>query len=171
MNGNDIYFLFGGFVFVIIFVFFYHLIKKLRNFFKKSYQPKTPSSFKCLDGHIVRSKGELIIDNFLHNNNIHHHYEKIIKVRGKPIKCDWYLPKLDIYIEYWGYFGKEYMKRKEEKLKLYKQGKLTLLSIENIMFKDIYSNLEKYFNGSIKIKNNTEKKHCPFCGVELDNRF
>jgi len=170
MNGENIYFLFGGFVFLVIFVFFYHLIKKLRNFFKKSYQPETPSSFKCLDGHIVRSKGELIIDNFLHNNNIHHHYEKKIKVRGKPIKCDWYLPKLDIYIEYWGFFGKEYMKRKKEKLKLYKQGKLTLLSIENFMFKDIYSNLEKYFNGSIK-NTTTEKKHCPYCGVELDDRF
>lgn len=169
MNGNYIYFLFGGFVFLIILVFFYYLTKKLRNFFKKSYQPETPSSFKCLDGHIVRSKGELIIDNFLHNNNIQHEYEKTIKVRGKPIKCDWYLPKLDIYIEYWGYFGKEYMKRKEEKIKLYKQGKLTLLSIENIMFKDIYLNLKEYFDGSIKT--DISKKHCPYCGVELDDRF
>ncbi len=169
MNGDYIYFLFGGFVFIIIFIFFYYLAKNIRNLFKKSYKSETPSSFKCLDGHIVRSKGELIIDNFLHNNQIQHEYEKTIKVRGKPIKCDWYLPKLDIYIEYWGYFGKEYMKRKEEKLKLYKQGKLTLLSIENIMFKDIYSNLEKHFNGSIKTDNG--KKHCPYCGVELDDRF
>ena len=169
MNGYYIYFLLGGFVFLIILVFFYYLTKKLRNLFKKSYQPETPSSFKCLDGHIVRSKGELIIDNFLHNNDIQHEYEKTIKIRGNSIKCDWYLPELDIYIEYWGYFGKEYMKRKEEKIKLYKQGKLTLLSIENIMFKDIYLNLEKYFNGSIK--KGIEKKHCPYCGVELDDRF
>ena len=169
MNGDYIYFLFGGFIFLVIFVFFYYLIKKIRNFFKKSYQPETPSSFKCLDGHIVRSKGELIIDNFLHNNNIQHEYEKTIKVRGKPIRSDWYLPKIDIYIEYWGYFGKEYMKRKEEKIKLYKQGKLTLLSIENIMFKDIYLNLKTYFNGSIA--QSMEKKHCPYCGVELDDRF
>jgi len=169
MNGDYIYFLFGGFVFLIILVFFYYLIKKLRIIFKKSYQSETPSSFKCLDGHIVRSKGELIIDNFLYNNNIQHEYEKIIKVRGKPIKCDWYLPKLDIYIEYCGYFGKDYMKRKEEKIKLYKQGKLTLLSIENIMFKDIYLNLKEYFDGSIKM--DIGKKHCPYCGVELDDRF
>ena len=169
MNGDYIGFLFGGFVFLIIFVFFYYLLRKLRNFFKKSYQPEAPSSFKCLDGHVVRSKGELIIDNFLHNNKIQHEYEKKIKVRGNPIKCDWYLPELDIYVEYWGYFGKDYMKRKKEKVKLYNQGKLTLLSIENIMFKDIYLNLEKYFNGSIKTDNS--KKHCPYCGVELDDRF
>ena len=35
------------------------------------------------------------------------------------------------------------MKRKEEKLRLYRKGNLELISIEDIMLKDIYSNLEK----------------------------
>ena len=34
------------------------------------------------------------------------------------------------------------MKRKEEKLSLYRKGKLKLISIEDIMLKDIYTNLE-----------------------------
>ncbi len=64
------------------------------------------------------------------------------------------------------------MKRKEEKLKLYQKGKLKLLSIEDIMLKDIYSNLEnnlaKYTNYD---KNFNTKRHCPSCGMELDDRF
>ena len=54
-----------------------------------------------MDGHVVKSKGELIIDNFLHNQGINHIYEKTIKVHGNPIKYDWYLPDIDVYIEYY----------------------------------------------------------------------
>ena len=86
-----------------------------------------------------------------------------------PIKYDWYLPKFKIYIEYWGYHGKNYMQRKEEKLRLYRKGKLKLISIEDIMLKDIYTNLEKEL--SKFIKKDVIKRHCPNCGIELDKRF
>ena len=61
------------------------------------------------------------------------------------------------------------MKRKEEKLRLYRKGNLELISIEDIMLKDIYSNLEKELNRFIK--KDTKKRHCPNCGIELDKRF
>ncbi len=129
-------------------------------------------SFKCLDGHIVKSKGELIIDNHLHHLGLEHEYENIIEIQGNSVKYDWYLPEYEVYIEYWGYFGKNYMKRKEEKLKLYQKGKLKLISIEDVMLKDIYSNLENELVNIIKAdKNYHIKKHCPGCGMELDDRF
>ena len=82
------------------------------------------------------------------------------------------MPKYKTYIEYWDYFGKEYIKKKEEKLDLYRKGKLKLISIEDIMLKDIYSNLEKELAKVIKMdKISQEKKHCPNCGIELDKRF
>ncbi|KKL78260.1 hypothetical protein LCGC14_2026630 [marine sediment metagenome] len=113
-----------------------------------------------------------MIDNHLHRLGLEHEYENTIRVRGLPIKYDWYLPKYKTYIEYWGFYGKKYMKRKAEKLQLYRKGNLKLISIEDIMLKDIYTNLEKELNKTIKIKNlNVEKKHCPNCGVELDKRF
>ncbi|GAG63726.1 unnamed protein product, partial [marine sediment metagenome] len=140
--------------------------------YKKKYQPQRATSFKCLDGHIVRSKGELIIDNHLYRLGLEHEYENTIRIRGKPLKYDWYLPDYKAYIEYWGYYGKNYMKRKAEKLQMYRKGNLKLISIEDIMLKDIYSNLEKELSKIIKIKNlNSEKKHCPNCGMELDKRF
>ncbi len=166
------FFVLGGVIFVVCFIVIAWLILKIKKFLKKKYIPQVATSFKCLDGHIVRSKGELVIDNHLHRLGLDHEYENTIKVRGKSIKYDWYLPEYKTYIEYWGYFGKDYMKRKEEKLELYRKGKLKLISIEDIMLKDIYSNLEKELTKVLKMdKFSQEKKHCPNCGIELDKRF
>ena len=159
----------GGIIFVVCFVVVYWIVRKILKTIKKKYIPKVATSFKCLDGHVVRSKGELIIDNHLHRLGIEHEYENTIRVRGMLIKFDWYLPKNKIYIEYWGYHGKDYMKRKEEKLRLYRKGKLKLISVEDIMLKDIYTNLEEELNKYIELK--TIKRHCPNCGIELDKRF
>jgi len=162
----------GGIIFVVCFVIAYWIIREILKSIKKKYIPIIATSFKCLDGHIVRSKGELVIDNYLHLLDIEHEYENTIRVRGHPIKCDWYLPKYKTYVEYWGYHGKNYMKRKEEKLSMYRKGKLKLVSIEDIMLKDIYSNLEKELSKFIKLKKiRKEKRHCPNCGSELNGRF
>jgi predicted nuclease of restriction endonuclease-like RecB superfamily len=169
LSESTIFFIIGGFVFVTCFAVAYWIVRRILKYFKRKYIPKIATSFKCLDGHVVRSKGELIIDNHLHRLGIEHEYENTIRVRGMPIKYDWYLPKIKIYIEYWGYFGKDYMKRKEEKLRLYRKGKLKLVSIEDIMVKDIYTNLEKELNKFMKKE--AIKRHCPNCGVELDKRF
>ena len=172
MSSTSTYFILGGIVFVICFIVIYWAVIKVRKFYKKKYQPQRATSFKCLDGHIVRSKGELIIDNHLYRLGLEHEYENTIRIRGKPLKYDWYLPDYKAYIEYWGYYGKNYMKRKAEKLQMYRKGNLKLISIEDIMLKDIYSNLEKELSKIIKIKKfYTKKKHCPNCGIELDKRF
>ena len=131
--------------------------------------------YRCLDGHLVRSKGELIIDNYLFFLGISHVYEKVIILGGNKIKCDWFLPKFDLYIEYWGYSGKNYIKRKEEKIRLYRKEKLKLISIENWMFCDIYTNinrkLEKYMKIHQEMYRKPIKKFCANCGSELDERF
>jgi len=166
------FFILGGIIFVICFGIIYWIILKILNLYKRKFLPQRATSFKCLDGHIVKSKGELVIDNHLYHLGLEHEYENTIRIRGNPIKYDWYLPEFDVYIEYWGYFGKEYMKRKEEKLNLYQKGKLTLISIEDVMLKDIYSTLENELVNVIKYdKNFHTKKHCPSCGMELDSRF
>ena len=85
----------------------------------------------CKDGHKVRSYPELEIDNFLFSNGILHEVEKSFYLKNKRFKCDFYLPESNAYIEYWGiYHNHNYLKRKEIKLKAYKDVKLNLISIE-----------------------------------------
>lgn len=157
----------------LILSFFAGIRYKNRSKIKK--KKVTPSKYRCLDGHLVRSKGELIIDNYLYFLGISHNYEKIVLIRGNKVKCDWFLLKYNIYIEYWGYSGKKYIKRKEEKLKLYRKAKLKLISIENWMFSDIYSNinkkLEKYVSLHQESYREPRRKYCANCGSELDERF
>ena len=58
------------------------------------------------------------------------------------------------------------------KIKLYKKGKLRLISIENGMFKDIYTNLNNELKKFIKLnKKSIITTFCPSCGIELDERF
>ncbi len=95
----------GRYFFVICFIA-YWIIKRILKSIKQNYKHKITTSFKCLDGHIVRSKGELIIDNHLHHLGIEHEYENTTKIWDKSIKYDWHLLKYEIYIEYWGYTGK-----------------------------------------------------------------
>ena len=169
MNGIFIYVLLGGIFFIAIFLILSYVVKKLKKYFGKKYLPETATSFKCIDDHTVRSKGELIIDNYLYNHGILHEYEKKFKVHGKPILCDWFLPEFDIFIEHWGFYGKEYMKRKEEKIKLYNKGNLNLISIEDVMFQDINKNLNRLLTKFINL--NESVKHCPNCGWAFDERF
>ncbi|HLD10780.1 MAG TPA: NUMOD3 domain-containing DNA-binding protein [Candidatus Nanoarchaeia archaeon] len=83
------------------------------------------------DGDRVRSYPELLIDNFLFENGIKHEVERVFDFKKRQFKCDFYIPELDMYIEYWGiYHNEQYIKRKEKKLKIYKKLGLNLFSIE-----------------------------------------
>ncbi len=172
MNNFWAIFILIGIIFLIVLIVIYICIRKFLKTLKKPEKQEKIISFKCLDGYIVKSKGELIIDNYLFFLGLKHIYEKRVKINGQTIKCDWYLPEAQIYFEYWGYYGKAYIKRKKEKIKLYKKGKLKLLSIENNMFKDICTNLNNKLNKFIKLnKKSTMKNYCPSCGTYLDERF
>lgn len=170
MSETTFYFILGGIIFVVFFILIAFGLNKLKKFLIKKGKIKRPTSFICIDGDKVRSKGELIIDNHLHRLGIQHIYEGKIKVRGNPIKYDWYLPDYKVYIEYWGFYGKLYQRRKQEKMKLYQKGKLNLVSIEDIMFTDIYPNLENELKKHINLKE-INIRHCPNCGEQLDERF
>jgi hypothetical protein len=97
----------------------------LNEFYGKPPQIKSP------DGHVVRSNAELIIDLWLNYHSIKHEYEPRINTSKKNyIVADFYLPEYDCYLEYWGLDGDtDYEKRKEIKIKAYKDLNLRLVSI------------------------------------------
>jgi len=65
------------------------------------FRIKYPPTKRAVDGHMVRSRAELLIDNFLYYNGIVHCYERKLDI-VEPMFCDFYIPDRNVYIEYWG---------------------------------------------------------------------
>lgn len=82
------------------------------------------------DWHCVRSKAELIIDNWLYSHNIIHSYEKTLPIH-EFYYYDFYIKEIDVYIEYWGLEDEKYLKNKQIKLEKYKENNLKLIEITN----------------------------------------
>lgn len=108
--------------------------------------PSKANSMKSSDGHWVRSRGELLIDNYLFGTRIAHAYEQEIYLQdGSKMIPDFMAitPKGNVYIEFWGMEGKsEYDKRREKKKQLYKDNGLELIEI----FPQHLDNLDAYLN-------------------------
>lgn len=67
------------------------------------YRKVNPANVHCKDGHYVRSSYEKIIDDALYAEKIFHEYERRYKaVDGKTYYPDFYIPEIDLYIEYFG---------------------------------------------------------------------
>ena len=84
---------------------------------------------KCKDGHIADSTSELIIDNWLFINNIEHQCH--VYYPNSKMTCDFYLPKQNIWLEYFGLAGEDeqYDKRMQEKREFCKKCGLKLIEI------------------------------------------
>jgi len=58
--------------------------------------------YKANDGHITKSYGERFLDDWLHEHLPYkHEYNCSVKRARREVLCDWYIPKIDLYIEYW----------------------------------------------------------------------
>jgi len=56
---------------------------------------------RALDGHVMHSKAQLMICHWLYMSEIVHAFHRRLPVEGDYL-CDFYLPSLHLYIEYWG---------------------------------------------------------------------
>ncbi len=93
--------------------------------------------YTCKDGHIVKSKSEREIDNYLFEHGISHAYEKALPYGASEkeiLHPDFFLPNyLDegkhVYIEHWGYNENniQYTKTKKFKLPIYENLGITLI--------------------------------------------
>lgn len=93
--------------------------------------------YTCRDGHVVKSKAERDIDNYLFDHNIKHIYEKELPygVNEKEVlRPDFCLPDYlgkdkHVYIEHWGYNenNEQYNEIKQYKISIYKKLNVTLV--------------------------------------------
>jgi hypothetical protein len=113
--------------------------------------------YTCKDGHVVKSKSEREIDNYLFEHDIPHAYEKSLpygKTEKEILHPDFYLPNYlgkgkHVFIEHWGYNENnlQYYKTKKFKMPIYEKLGITLVcTYEKTDTGDIDSALERKLN-------------------------
>lgn len=103
----------------------------------KGFREKFPATLRTKDGHLVRSKSEIIIDNWLYDSKIVHDVERKLQTE-EEVYCDWWIPTGKVYIEYWGLEDQQYLGRKEKKLSIYKRNNYKLIEISEKDMSNIY---------------------------------
>lgn len=94
-----------------------------------SFRHKFEATHRATDGHFVRSKAEMLIDNWLYMAEIVHAYERKLPIE-ESMYCDFYIPTGKVYIEFWGYDNDEkYLARKREKQAIYQKYNFNLIEL------------------------------------------
>lgn len=106
----------------------------------EGFREKFPPTIRASDGHMVRSRGEAMIDALFYEKRIVHAYERLVPVE-QTMYCDFFLPEYDLYIEFWGMESNpKYKARKEKKLEIYRKNELRLVEVKD----EHINNLEDY---------------------------
>ena len=82
-------------------------------------------AFKTKTGHLVKTRAEMMIANFLFDNNLLFQYNTMATWADRDdFRATFYLPKLDLYIDHHPYdYLKEYQKVMKAKIKQYEKHK------------------------------------------------
>jgi len=95
------------------------------------FREKFEAKHRSADGHFVRSKAEMLIDNWLYMAEIVHAYERKLPIE-EDVYCDFYIPTGKVYIEYWGYENdQKYLERKKKKIEIYKKYAFNLIELQD----------------------------------------
>lgn len=95
------------------------------------FRTKFEAKHRSADGHFVRSKAEMLVDNWLYMAEIVHAYERKLPIE-EDVYCDFYIPTGKVYIEYWGYENDpKYLARKKKKIELYKKYNFNLIELQD----------------------------------------
>ncbi len=95
------------------------------------FREKFEAKHRTKDGHYVRSRAEVIIDDTLYDYGLVHAYEKKVPIE-EELYTDFYLPNGKVYIEFWGLESdSKYLERKKKKIELYQKYELKLIELND----------------------------------------
>lgn len=95
------------------------------------------ANLRTTDGHWVRSKAEVMIDNWLYMAELVHAYERRLPIE-EEMYCDFYVPAGKVYIEYWGLENNpEYAERKKVKQALYQKYEFNLIELSDTEIRNL----------------------------------
>ena len=94
-----------------------------------AFRKKFPTNFRAVDGHQLRSKAEVLIDNWLYLADIAHAYERRLPIE-EDVYSTFYIPAGKIYIELWEHENDpDYQRIKQQKLQAYVKYGLTVVEL------------------------------------------
>ena len=109
----------------------------------ENFRDNYPANFRTQDGHRVRSKAEMIIDNTLYQYGLVHAYERKLPI-DENVLSDFYLPAGKVYIEYWGMENDpKYAERKKTKIEIYKKHDIPLIELNDDDIQNLDDHLPK----------------------------
>lgn len=121
---------------------------QVANINKDNFREKFEAKHRTIDGHYVRSKAEMLIDNWLYQYGLVHAYERKLPI-DEDVYCDFYLPSGNgrpqaVYIEFWGLENDpKYTERKNKKIEIYKREGLSLIELTDADLQNIDDILAK----------------------------
>lgn len=108
-----------------------------------NFRDKFEAKLRTKDGHYVRSRAEVIIDDALYDYGLVHAYEKKVPIE-EELYTDFYLPNGKIYIEFWGMESDpKYLERKRTKLEIYRKYDLKLIELDDNDISNLDDHLPK----------------------------
>ena len=106
----------------------------------ENFREKFPATFRTKDGHMVRSRAEVIIDNALYDYKLAHAYERKLPIE-EELYSDFFIPTENVYIEFWGMENDpKYAERKKVKIAIYQKYDFKLIELTD----DDITNLDDY---------------------------
>lgn len=88
------------------------------------------AKFRTESGHYVRSRGELVVANYLYNKDIMFAYEKRLPIVEEAYS-DFYIKEKKVFIEVWGLESTKYLERKAKKIQMYKDYDFKLIGLDD----------------------------------------
>ena len=86
--------------------------------------------YKAKDSHITRSYAERFLDDWLHEHLPYkHEYNYRVRRAKREVLCDWYIPKIDLHIEFWEKKARGDPRAIEIKQKFYEDHSLRAIDI------------------------------------------
>ncbi len=103
--------------------------EKIEKSKQSDFRTKFEAKHRATDGHFVRSKAEMLIDNWLYMAEIVHAYERRLPIE-EEVYCDFYIPTGKVYIEFWGLENDpKYTERKKIKKEIYEKYEFKLIEL------------------------------------------
>lgn len=97
-----------------------------------------------LSGLKVRTRSEKRIADFLYKQGVVFVYEKELMLNGRKYIPDFYLPKLNFYIEFFGWSHiPDYQNKVDEKMRVYKENSIDCIYLFHKGSKNLEEILEK----------------------------